>query len=178
MAFTGDWAAPDGAVVGEEVDVDVDGAEEDEDEDGSARCCSSETAPTRCSSCCTVLSAIPLVTLASLRASPSGSERDVSWVAATAPDYIAHSELDRSPPPIITGHSRRALFYLKRLKLVPGLAAVELKVRVHLARLEVDRASISIQSGGHVTLLLPRQSKQTPSRLVRIDYSRPSRAIA
>lgn len=72
VAFTGDWAAPDAAVVGEEVDVDVDGAEEDDD--GSAGCCSSETAPTRCSSCCTVLSAIPLVTLASLRASPSGSE--------------------------------------------------------------------------------------------------------
>lgn len=82
VALTGDCTASGEAVVGEavDVDVDVDGAGE---EDAAAGCCSSETAPTRCSSCCTLLlSAIP-VALTSSRASPSGSDRNATAASET-----------------------------------------------------------------------------------------------
>lgn len=70
-ALTGDCVAVEGGEVMVEVDVDVDGEDEDEEEDSGW----SETAPTPCSSCCTLLSAILLWhSFASSRASPSGSD--------------------------------------------------------------------------------------------------------
>lgn len=57
-ALTGDCVAVEGGEVMVEVDVDVDGEDEDEDEEEDSGW--SETAPTPCSSCCTLLSAILL----------------------------------------------------------------------------------------------------------------------